>query len=311
MPLVHDKGINEYAPVRKAYDRAKEILNSDKPDEKELSDIVKQFDSHPEAVEWLRLEEEGRFEDVYSRLCSVINPKKKDKILATFEYSFKFHLSKCISDWEQCAYFLEKNNLEIITARQLAELRMEHGKDSTYCREETWVGEAFVYQPDGSLLIVPKESNLLLANAKEARNLEKIGAEFMLPHEGYLRTLDTCLFLSRRNIPDKIRVEDFGSNPVTCFLFKDLAADYGKFLKKIGLKGIALSTCSERYARKQNHNFIRSMWMDHVKTYVYRGNHPFSYVVGSKKYGNSLLNNLGSVLGYPMSSRGKNENTSP
>jgi len=38
--LINDEGVNQYASVRTAYDRAKVLLTQEKPDRKELSDLL-------------------------------------------------------------------------------------------------------------------------------------------------------------------------------------------------------------------------------------------------------------------------------
>lgn len=298
MALVHDKGINEYLPVRKAYDKAREILNSDKPDEKELSEIVKQLDSHPEAVEWLRLEEGVKYDLLHAKLMLCVEPRpisvwsletKSDDITFLNGFNGK-DIGFAEGNWNECITQLKENNLEMLTARQLAELRMKHGRNSKYSQKDVWLKEAVVYQPDGSLIMVPGEYNVLIADSKNATRLRD--AEYMLPHEGYLSTLDMtkCLFLPRKEIPNRVLVKDLGSNPVACFLFGNLAGDYGKFLQEGNHRKMYFSVLGAKYARKQNHNFIRALALSQIFEGV-----NFSFIWGNDK--NYLYNPHGSSFG--------------
>lgn len=246
--LVHDKGINEYAPVRKAYDRAKEILGSENPDAKELSNIVKQLDSHPEAVDWLKLEEEGRFEEVYAGIYKLVNPQSEVEFFQGFNGK---DVAMVEGNWHECVSKLKVNNLEILTMRQIAELRMKHGKESIYCTKSCQSGEGAVYMPNGDLFIVPKSMNMLLSYSQEATEAHRAGKEFCLmgmyklleptlkisSKKGKITNDGGILYLPRNQvIPDEINVNEFGNNPLTQFLFGDLASVYGDFLKNSGIK---------------------------------------------------------------------------
>jgi hypothetical protein len=62
--LVHDAGIDHYSTVRKAYDRAREILADEMKRRAELQGLLAIIDDNKEGVEWLRLEEDS-FDAVY------------------------------------------------------------------------------------------------------------------------------------------------------------------------------------------------------------------------------------------------------
>jgi len=71
-------------------------------------------------------------------------------------------------NWAQCIAGCEAKSLEVATLRQIAELRVKHGKDSEYCTNGRWAGEGQIYTPYGRLIITPREFNPLIANAEEA-----------------------------------------------------------------------------------------------------------------------------------------------
>ncbi|MFH1065259.1 MAG: hypothetical protein V1734_02010 [Nanoarchaeota archaeon] len=279
MALINDKGINEYEPVRKAYDRAKEILGKGNPDKAELSNIVKQFDSHPEAVEWLRLEEEGRYEDVYERIREIVKPDVQwiadcgKNILPVYDGFNGKDVAMAEGNWHECVSQLKKNNLEILTMRQLAELRMKYGKESIYCTKSSSIGEGMVCMPNGDLFVVSKSSNLILGNSKEATEAHMAEKEFYykgiykdiedtLNHshkKGKPYASNNMLYVPERYIPDNIKTNEFESSPIASFLFKNLASHYGKFLLDTGIKDVLFRVPTEEYAKKQKDAFSRTI----------------------------------------------------
>lgn len=70
--LFKDKGLDQYPLVRETYDKAKELLNQENPDRKELSDLLDVLDKNPEGVEWVKAEEGEQYEETYSRITRVM-----------------------------------------------------------------------------------------------------------------------------------------------------------------------------------------------------------------------------------------------
>ena len=56
-------GLKDYPAVRDAYDKAKEILEQENPDRKELSDLLQVLEKNPEGVVWLKAEEGENYND--------------------------------------------------------------------------------------------------------------------------------------------------------------------------------------------------------------------------------------------------------
>ena len=55
-----------------------------------------------------------------------------------------------------------QDNLKIITARDLAEARILNGVNGSLNAMGTWVGECFIYMPNGDILVASREHNPLL-----------------------------------------------------------------------------------------------------------------------------------------------------
>ena len=62
-------------------------------------------------------------------------------------------------NWAKCVSDCKIKSLEVATAREIAELRIRHGKDSVYCTKGSWVAENFNYLPDGRILVASRDFN--------------------------------------------------------------------------------------------------------------------------------------------------------
>ena len=109
-------------------------------------------------------------------------------------------------NWEKCNSGLREKDLEIVTIRQLAELRMRHGKGSEYCVNGSWVGEGIVYMPNGKVIILPRGNNLLIKNPTTVLNAHKNGNEFYIYDYAQIESNPDFLILERGNIPSEISV---------------------------------------------------------------------------------------------------------
>ena len=158
-------------------------------------------------------------------------------------------------DWASCVSQAKANNLEIATARQIAELRMKHGRDSDYCTKGGWVAENFNYLPDGNIYIASRDFNPLFLFAEEATKAHAAGKEFF-PYGGYLQGIfdaekqGKALLLKRKDVPDEISVDAFGKEPLTAFIGWN--QDYGEFLDSCGIKKIKLYVAEEKYAKNKS-----------------------------------------------------------
>ncbi|MFA5887748.1 MAG: hypothetical protein WC852_03500 [Candidatus Nanoarchaeia archaeon] len=74
--LINDEGINQYSTVRKAYERARTLLQNENPDRKELSDLLDVLDKNPEGAKWL----EAEVGEEYGKICKYVPAEKQDLV---------------------------------------------------------------------------------------------------------------------------------------------------------------------------------------------------------------------------------------
>lgn len=175
-------------------------------------------------------------------------------------------------NWAKCVAGCKSKSLEVATARQIAELRMKHGKDSVYCVKGSWAAENFNYLLDGRILVASADYNPHFEYAEEATKAHKAGNEFYLDDKVVAGLLEgvkqgKVLLLKRKDVPDKISVDSFGKEPLTVFIGWN--QDYGEFLDSCGIKNIKLYVAEEKYAKKQKQAFSRALWAGSLDSALY------------------------------------------
>lgn len=145
---------------------------------------------------------------------------------------------------------LNQLGLSIITAEDLAELRVRAGLKSKLSTSEAWVGEGYICLPDKEFLVVSRENNPIFHNLERAAQTNYDRQYYV--HDSIVKTLrekaesdpekaiKTGVFLFKRFFPedDFPQAESFGETPITIFLFRKYAKAYGELLKERGLDSI-------------------------------------------------------------------------
>ncbi len=189
---------------------------------------------------------------------------------------------------------LKVEGLELITARDLAEARILGGHNQPVSKSGLWVAEHPVYFPNTDILVVDRAHSQLLKNPVEAANAHFQNEEVYIGQKraDELReqaTLDGkfgVLLLSRTAIRKAIPVEAFADDPYAQFLFKDLAGQYGQFLKEAHINEVRVFVVGINYARQQKSPFGHAWWVGDLSG---RSN--------LNGYGNDLHSGLGRVGG--------------
>jgi len=166
---------------------------------------------------------------------------------------------------------LKAEGLELITARELAEARILGGHDHPVSKEWTWVAEHPIYLTDkqADVLVVDRAHSQLLKHPAEATAAHQRDEEFYLDQKvvGELREQATpdgkhgVLLLPRQAIRKAIAVEALADDAYTQFLFRDLAGQYGLFLKDAGIKKVPVYVVDAGHAREQKQPFGRALWV--------------------------------------------------
>lgn len=205
--------------------------------------------------------------------------------------------------WSPGIKSLMQDNLKIITARDLAEARILNGVNGSLNAMGTWVGECFIYMPNGDILVASREHNplLKLEFAKEATRAHRERREFYfnadtanmlrnLAERDAVKAIESGVLLLERQVLDKygtsekgkiiIPVSEFGEEPLTQFLFRDMAKPYGNFLKEFVfdnpfiflepviekgiIKNIPLCIANKKYAQEQEMPFCCALCIDRI-----------------------------------------------
>jgi len=153
---------------------------------------------------------------------------------------------------------LKEKGLALITTCELAEARMLGGVKNPISTVWSWVAENFNYLPSGEILIASREYNPFLKNAAFLKNVKESEQYGRQCREFYLdkklvkelrehaevdlekAVKSGVLLLSRKSVKSEIPCASLNDEPLTYFLFRDAAKQYGQFLKEYGLDSVPL-----------------------------------------------------------------------
>ena len=145
---------------------------------------------------------------------------------------------------------LESNGYKIASAGEIANSRIEQGKDADVSKYGRWTREGFIYVPKKGIFLV--RNSPIMANAKEATECHRNGKEFYLTNEQVEESLKASIEIENsRAIPTK----RFGENELTSFAFGPEAERYGEFLKEAGIKNMPIYLAST-----EEKPFARQLW---------------------------------------------------
>jgi hypothetical protein len=150
-----------------------------------------------------------------------------------------------ISDMDHCIREFDKKGLVIAGAKDIAIARINENENNPI-HKGSWIGEGIVYIEDNKAMIIDSKYNPRI-NPKKLPNFEKYA------NQGYVNNLkidnesmdkiirmadedkskdpEDRRVLQISKFSDTIPVDNFDSNELTLFLFKDAAKNYGRFLE--------------------------------------------------------------------------------
>lgn len=169
----------------------------------------------------------------------------------------------------------QKPSLELITAEQLAIIRMRDGPASPFSTQGTWVAENYNYgNGRGADIVIASGSfNPLLKQPVEATSAHQKGKEFYLDDavwkqlrsvaesDPYKAINSGALLVTRESLRPEIPVEALGETEETIFLFRGQAKVYGDWLKKQSISSVPQWTIDAAYASGQHRSFGRALWV--------------------------------------------------
>ena len=222
----------------------------------------------------------------------LIIPAGEKELLAVYSH---------VDPFDKGVSALRKEGLELITARDLAYVRLLGGAKSPMSREWTWVAENFNYFPNGDILIASKKYSPLLrkGSPEEATECRRQGKEFYLDKkiakelceraevDPTLAIKSGVLLLHRKAVKSEIPSTALKDAPLMYFLFKDTAKQYGQFLKENNIDSVPTYFVDADYAKKQKQPFGRALWVNnHILRSILDGDNDYLH-----------LNNGGRVRG--------------
>ncbi len=169
---------------------------------------------------------------------------------------------------------LKGQKLEIYTAAELARLRIQAGPEHSVSTNWSWVGEGYVYMPNGDILIASRKYNPLIPNARAATKAHREDKEFFLEDKVAAALRDRAqkdpneaaqsgvLLLRRKKVMAEYQTNCLADEAVPVFLFGDQARPYGAFLRAQGISSIPHYIVEVGYAKKQEQAFGRAFAVD-------------------------------------------------
>lgn len=136
--------------------------------------------------------------------------------------------------FDQAVSELQCRGYDIISLKQLADLRVAQGKNSHIANHDAFVSESFVYNKDIGIFLVRKPS--IMANAGEATECHRRYNEFYLTPEQVKEVvgkvgIDSVQFKDSK----PIQTNRFEEDERMVFAFGESAKVYGEFLKDAGI----------------------------------------------------------------------------
>lgn len=175
---------------------------------------------------------------------------------------------------------LRNDGFALSSARDIAEEKLlDHHHHPLITDFQILVAENFNYFPNGDILIASRAYNPLLKTgaAEKATDCHRNGNEFYLDEQVARDLFERAeldpekalrsgvLALPRTAIKGdllEIPTTAFKEEPVTYFLFRDVAKPYGRFLKDADVDKIPVFVVDENYAKKQERPFSRAFFLD-------------------------------------------------
>lgn len=144
---------------------------------------------------------------------------------------------------------LENKGYKIISLEENAKLRIQEGRNHYVSENGNWTREGIIYLPDKKIVLT--KNSPIIINAKEATKAHRNGNEYFLTDEQVEQALKDSVKLSGKSIP----TNRFKENEITSYAFRDVAENYGLFLKEAGIEEmpVYLANISDK-------PFARQMW---------------------------------------------------
>ncbi|HII15898.1 MAG TPA: hypothetical protein HA362_06315 [Nanoarchaeota archaeon] len=198
------------------------------------------------------------------------------------------HIYNCQLD--KGVNILKAEGLEEITARDLADIRLTAGPDHYITKRGAFVAETIIYLHNGNILLTDRNRSPILKDATKAVELHRKHEEFYLD-EKIVNELCECaevdtekaiksgvILIPKKEIQKEIPVLRLDKKPLTRFLFRDLAGQYGHLLKEGGVDSLPLHALDAMYSTTVKAPFARALYVHLFWEWFYLGsNDPMDF----------------------------------
>lgn len=160
---------------------------------------------------------------------------------------------------------IESKGGEIITAKQLADVRMQYDVDHSLSTNGSSIREGILFVPNSKHKRILLRNSLVLKNPAEATEAYRSGKEYTIP-ENVTSVLDELKedkdYLAIDSLDD-VPTDRFGEDGRMVFLFGKSARNYGLWLKDIGkVSKIGFYNFrDDLYIDKQERLFAGQLWL--------------------------------------------------
>lgn len=151
---------------------------------------------------------------------------------------------------------LENKGYRIISLEENAKLRIQQGREHNISKNGNWTREGFIYTPKKIFLT---KNSPIMENPKEATECHRKGVEYCLTDEQIERALENSVEIKDKSIP----TDKFGENELTAFAFGEVAEDYGRFLKEVGIKEMPIYL-TNYLTNPSDKSFSRQVWFGNL-----------------------------------------------
>jgi len=160
---------------------------------------------------------------------------------------------------------IESKGGKIITAKQLADARMQYDADNSLSTNGSYIKEGNLFVPNNKHKRILLRNSLVLKNPTEATEAHRNGKEYAIPG-----TVDSILGKLKEGKDyivldslDAVPTDRFGEDERMKFLFGESAQDYGLWLKDKGnvSKTGFYNFRDDSYIDKQEGLFAGQLWL--------------------------------------------------
>ncbi|MBU2523430.1 MAG: hypothetical protein KKE23_04035 [Nanoarchaeota archaeon] len=189
-------------------------------------------------------------------------------------------MSACaMAPFDNAKEALKNEGYKVISLEQMAQLRIQEGKDSAISRLGSWTMEDFVYIPNKGIFLT--KNSPIMKNAKKATNCSRQGVDLYLDSNQVEKSIEGSYKIkdAEHHVCTPIRIviptSRFAEEGLTSYAFGEHARNYGEFLKEIGIQDLEICLGN---TKKQP--FAKKAWFETFENSELRGDHDLTGSMG-------------------------------